>query len=85
MTRLSEIEERLNHQPCCDHRASEYGHCSDCQDTGCSHPPYVEGWAEEDLRALLKFAQEVMPLAGTIYDETGDIMGAAVEFRKGSE
>ena len=59
LARLDEIEERLNHQPCCEHRGSEYGNCFDCMNTGCAHPPYVEGQAEDDLFALVEAVKAV--------------------------
>jgi len=54
---IREIEQRLNHEPCCDHHNHHFGHCTDCMDTGCAHAPYVEGEARVDLRALLRIVQ----------------------------
>ena len=57
--KLDEIEELVNHQPCCDHRNHHYGNCTDCYNTGCAHPPYVEGEAKKDMQDLLAFARAV--------------------------
>jgi hypothetical protein len=59
MSRLDEIEARMAHEPCCDHRATHFGNCTDCHNTGCAHPLYVEDEAKDDMAALLAFAREM--------------------------
>lgn len=51
---LARVEANLDHMPCCSHEATHYGACTDCMNTGCAHPPYAEGQAEVDLRALVR-------------------------------
>lgn len=61
MSRLDEIQERLDHEnePCCDHSGRDEHGCWDCRNTGHAHPPYVDGEAKADLSSLVEFARRV--------------------------
>jgi hypothetical protein len=76
VSRLDEIQERLHHEPCCDHRGADEHGCWDCRNTGCAHPPYTDGQAAADLAALLAFARSVRDELATPNPETAVIAQA---------
>lgn len=43
-----------DHPDCCDHTAMEYGHCTDCYDTGHTHPPVQPDPLRAGVQALHK-------------------------------
>lgn len=59
-TELTKIRERLNHEPCCDHSGRDEHGCWDCRNTGCDHPPYVDGQAAEDFLALVEALEGIL-------------------------
>jgi hypothetical protein len=79
MSRLDEIDDWLNHEPCCDHAGADEHGCWECLNTGHAHAQHI---SPEDARALVKFAKAVR--AATLdrhitYADTDELVIAALE------
>lgn len=68
MSTFKEIQERLNHEPCCEHPDTEYGNCFECRNTGCAHPPYAEGQARDDIADLLANPRDAYHTMAELYE-----------------
>ena len=57
---LAAIRERVDHEPCCDHSGADEHGCWDCRNTGCAHPPYVDGVAADDVPRVVLALEAVL-------------------------
>jgi hypothetical protein len=78
MSRLDEIDDWLNHEPCCDHAGADEHGCWECLNTGHAHAQHI---SPEDARALVKFAKAVKAFTyrspngyDPAYDEIRDLL-----------